>query len=281
MPHAPFKDVLSLPGDSARLRVAPSHGAHEAPELIGGADVRTDHEDTSGFDPLEIGQGHRLGEHQHAGVHRIGEPRADHVDRDDVELVAPGVDVAHRQLHPRHRRRMGVGNQDLRHEVVAVLAAPHLGPSQEDALVAGQTIQNGRLGPVQPRRVVVRRRPAAGIRPRAFFHPFHLARLADLPGSRAGGPGARPQAIESPWAATASGRTRLPRDAPRQPCASSAYAIFCPPRLPFPRQSAHSHRRPPMSNASPCLEPPHPSITLLEPSRASVAHSEWLRGRSA
>src|SRR3712207_2656770 len=63
----------------------------------------------------------------------------------DVERTIPGVDVAERRERPDHARRVRTGGELLTQRVVAEHRAPHLRPSEEEALVAGEAVDHRSL----------------------------------------------------------------------------------------------------------------------------------------
>src|SRR5690606_17172680 len=64
----------------------------------------------------------------------------------DAEGVVPGVDVAQRGEGADVARRVRVAHQLLAQGAVAPQGAPHLGPAQEEALLAGEAVDHrGRL----------------------------------------------------------------------------------------------------------------------------------------
>src|SRR5262249_1470101 len=78
-------------------------------------------------------------------------PDPDAILRLEVELVArfhaprliPGVDVAHRSVDPEARPRVGIGRRLLLERSGAGLSAPDLGPTEEHALHARETVAHG------------------------------------------------------------------------------------------------------------------------------------------
>jgi hypothetical protein len=83
----------------------------------------------------------------------------------DVKLIArfyiegriPRVDVANDAVDAELARRMGVAHHLLADRIVAQLAAPGLCPAKEDALVAGQSINERRRLAVQRRVIGIER----------------------------------------------------------------------------------------------------------------------------
>src|SRR5215475_3074239 len=78
-------------------------------------------------------------------------PDPDPILRLEVELVArfhapgviPGIDVAHWSVDPEAPGRMGIGGDLLLERIWAALFAPALGPTEEHALYAGETVEDG------------------------------------------------------------------------------------------------------------------------------------------
>src|SRR5579884_694785 len=67
------------------------------------------------------------------------------VARLDVERLVPGVDIPNDAVHPILARAVLVGDDLLALGVLALLLLPGLGPGDEEALIAGQSVDHRRL----------------------------------------------------------------------------------------------------------------------------------------
>src|SRR5262245_3596402 len=67
----------------------------------------------------------------------------------DLEGVVPAIDVAHDAVDPEFRRAMRVRENALPERLLPGLETPNLSVAEEEALVAGESVENRRLGAVE------------------------------------------------------------------------------------------------------------------------------------